>query len=74
VLKIERILEGACVTLGHADRDETTDTIEAALKDCREECAKIAEEHCRYVTRLCVPDKEELCTACEIAAAIRGRS
>lgn len=39
----------------------------------REACARVAETHCRYVTRLCCVGKEEICKACEIAAAIRNQ-
>ena len=44
-----------------------------AAQRAEEECAVKAEEHCRYITRLCSPKHEEVCPACTIAASLRAR-
>jgi len=45
---------------------------QAATARERERAARVADNHCQYLTRRCCPSKEDPCLACDIAAAIRG--
>lgn len=44
----------------------------AADRQAREDDAKVAEEFCQYITRLCDGELEDKCIACRIAQAIRA--
>ena len=55
----------------HADIAKIVVALDAARREQAEQDAQIADKHCRYCSRLCIHGIEDLCTACEIAAAIR---
>lgn len=46
----------------------------AAIRAGLADAVLIAGKHCRYTTRFCDPEHEELCTACSIVAAIRDHA